>query len=69
MLQPRVPQQGIIALLMEMQLPPMSQPRINLAIFVNVWRHHPTSRQVVEVEHRAFPNINEKANRILTPED
>lgn len=67
MLQPCVPQQCIITLLMEVKLPSMSQTWINLAKLVNVGCHHPAARVVMQIENRALPNIDKEANVNLAP--
>jgi hypothetical protein len=67
MLQPRIPEQRIIPLLMQMQLSPMSQSRIHLAIPVNIRGDHPAARRVMQVIDRAFSNIDKQANWIVAP--
>ena len=52
---------------MEMELPSMPQTWINLAKLVNVGCHHPAARVVMQIEHRALPNIDKEANVNLAP--
>jgi hypothetical protein len=66
-LKPRVPQQCIITLLMEVKLSSMAETWINLAEFVNVRCHHPAARVMMQIEDRALPNIDEEADVNLAP--
>jgi hypothetical protein len=67
MLQPCVPQQSIVALLVEVKLPSMAETWINLAKLVNVRRHHPAARIVVQIENCTLPNIDKETNVNLAP--
>jgi len=65
MSQPNRPQQRIIPFLVQEQLSGMSQPRVNLTIFINVWCYHPGARLMVQVEDAAFADIDEETNVLL----
>jgi hypothetical protein len=45
----------------------MSESRIHLAVPIDVRCNHPRARGMVEVEHRAFADVDEEANVLLTP--
>ena len=67
MTQPDRPKQRIIPLLIQEQLARMSEPRIHLAVFVDVGRYHPGARLVVQVEDAAFADVDVEAYVLLAP--
>ncbi len=62
MLQPYIPQQRIIPLLVQEQLPVPPQPRVHLAMLVEIWSVAPAAIACVQVENIAFADVDEKAN-------
>ena len=67
MLQPNIPQQGIIPLLIQEKLPAAPQARIDLPMLVEIGSVAPASITSVEVQHVAFADIDEQANRTPAP--
>lgn len=67
MTQPNRPQECIIPLLIQEQLSTVSESRIHLAVPIDVRCNHPRARGMVEVEHRAFADVNEEADVLLAP--
>jgi hypothetical protein len=67
MLKPHGPQKSIIPLLMQIQLSSMSEPRVNLAVLINIGSDHPAARQVVEVEDAALADVDEESDVGLAP--
>ena len=62
MRQPDVPQQGIVALLVEIQHAAAPQTRIDLAVLVQVRRVRPGAVAAMKVEDRAFADVDEEAD-------
>lgn len=62
MRQPHVAQQSIIPLLVENQLAVSSQARVDFAVTVEIGRKVPRAIVVVEVEHRAFADVDEQSD-------
>ena len=60
MRQPHIPQQSVISLLVQDQLPVPSQPRVDLAVLVEVRRKMPGPVVVVEVKHCALADVDEE---------
>ncbi len=47
----------------------MSESRIHLAVPIDVRCNHPGARGMVEVEHRAFADVDEEADVLLASEE
>lgn len=61
MLQPHSPQQSIVPLLVENELPVTAEPGVHLAVLVEVRRVVPAAVLVVEVEDHALTDVDEEA--------
>lgn len=64
MLQPHVPQQSVVPLLVEEQLPAVPQARIDLAVLVEVRGVRPSAFPSVKVEDHAFADVDEEAHLV-----
>ena len=62
MLQPYIPQKGIISALVQEQLPAVAEIGIDLAMLVEVGGVGPAAVAGVEVEDHAFANVDEEAD-------
>jgi hypothetical protein len=60
--QPHIAQQLVVPLLIEDQLAIAAQARIDFAVPVEVRRKVPGAVAVVQVEHRAFADVDEEAD-------
>ena len=61
MIQPHIPQQPIIPLLMQKQLPVTPQPRVDLTVLVQIRHVRPGAIAVVEIDDGAFADVDEQA--------
>ena len=62
MLQPYIPQQGIVTPLVEEQLSAMLQAGVHFTVLVEVGRVMPTAVLVVQEQDVAFSDIDEKTD-------
>jgi hypothetical protein len=63
--QPQAPKHRVVALLVQEQLPPESQPHVDLAELVNVRRVAERAREARQVEHAALAYVDEEADVLL----
>lgn len=68
MRQPHRPKQGIIPLLIQEKLSTMPESRIHLTITIDIRRHGPGSRHLVEIEDAAFADVDVETYILLTSE-
>ena len=62
MLQPDIPEQGIVSLLIQVQLAIPPQARVDFAMLVEVGRIAPAAVACVQVEDVAFADVDEEAD-------
>lgn len=62
MRQPHITEESIVPLLVQDQLTVASQTRVNFAVTVEVWGVVPGSVVVVQIQHRAFADVDEQAD-------
>ena len=60
LLQPNIPVQCIVPLLIKEKLSPSSKSRVRLAVFVQIGRRVEAAVLVVQVEHAAFADVEEE---------
>ena len=66
MLQPDIPRQRIVPLLVEKQLPVTPQTWINLAVFIEIRSVNPRTVSSVHIKNSAFANVDEEADVVAT---
>jgi len=66
MTQPNCPQKRIVPLLIQKQLSTVSQSRIHLTILIDIRCDHPRTRGMVQVKDRAFADVDEETDVLLT---
>ena len=62
MLQPHVPKQGVVSLLVQKQLPVSSEAWVDFAVLVEIGGVGPAAIAVMEVEDGAFADVDEEAD-------
>lgn len=67
MAQPHVPQKYIIALLMQVQLPPVTETHVHFAVLVDVGRIGEGSGPAIQHEDAAATDADEETNVVLAP--
>jgi len=65
MAKPQIPQHSIVPLLVQKQLPPMSQSHIHLAIPIDIRRVAIRPRHTVQVKDAALADIDKQADIFL----
>jgi hypothetical protein len=68
MIQPHIPQQNIIPLLIQKQLVMPPQSRINLAMLIQIRREIPTAVCTIEEQNHALAYVDEEADVGAAPE-
>ena len=67
MIQPHIPQQNIIPLLIQIQLVMPPQRRINLAMLIQIRREKPTAVCAIEEQNHALAHVDEESNVAAAP--
>jgi hypothetical protein len=65
-IQPHITEESIVSFLIQNQLPVSSESGINLAMAVKVWSEVPGAILVMEVEDRAFADVDEETHVFAT---
>ena len=69
MLQPHIPQQGIVPLLIQVQLTIPPQARVDFSMLVEVGRIAPAAVACVQVEDVALADVDEEADGAAASSD
>jgi hypothetical protein len=65
--QPHISEESVVSFLIQDQLTVSSESRINLAMAVEVWSEVPGAVLVMEIEDRAFADVDEETHVFATP--
>lgn len=61
-IQPNVPQQLVVALLVQEQLMMSAERRVRLAVLIEIRRNRPAAVSVVQIEDHAFADVDEETD-------
>ena len=65
--EPQVPEHGVVALLVQEQLPPVAEAEVDLAVPVDVGRVAVRTRVAVQVKDAALADVDEETKALLAP--